>query len=623
MIENQTQKSSYIWLVLIAVLSITSLFNAGFDHDVVYYGMFLMAFFMGIITLVYKEQIEFNRITLFFFLFIMWSFISLIWSISPIRTVIEGIQLISFLLIYLLTKKLSQGNLDKLIKVLIIVTGGIALLGILEYLFVSGSRIHATFTNPNPFGIFMAMMFLMTLAMSIRTKSKGYMIFSILYLSVVFLSGSRASMGAMAVALLIPFFGIYKSDLKSSIIRFAIIFVSAFVFSQIALYASVYIRENVFVDKSLLESITRSSSFVTSSLKGRLEFWRVAFDLFKNKPILGYGNGTFFSAYYIEYGLNEWYSRFTHNHYLQMAAEIGTVGVGLFLLFLWTSFKGVIHNAKQSEKPIFFWGMVAGLVAFLLHIGVDFSWNFPAVTMLFFFFLGVTTREDAKLPLKLNKTVSLIGLVFIILVTGWQLGSIKLYMKALDLEETGSTEAALELTHKVNDIYPISPFGQSYESELLFKQFLKTKSNEDLEASFVAMEKAINNNPYDAGTHSKMARLYKETGDFGNAEKHLLTATRYSAYVLNSFLDLGNLYIENGKNDQAEETLLSALERAPFAIKRSPGNEKESVVDSVATIHLTLANLYSQAGDQEKVQDQVNQLIELKEEYPFLEKYFK
>ena len=389
------------------------------------------------------------------------------------------------------------------------------------------------------------------------------------------------------------------------------------------MYASVYVRENVFVDKSLLESITRSSSFVTSSLKGRLEFWRVAFDLFKNKPILGYGNGTFFSAYYIEYGMNEWYSRFTHNHYLQMAAEIGVVGVGLFLLFLWTSFKGVIHNAKQSEKPNFFWGMVAGLVAFLLHIGVDFSWNFPAVTMLFFFFLGVTTREDAKAQLKFNKTASLIGFILIILLTSWQWGSTKLFMRALDLEQTDSSEAALDLTQKVNDIYPISPFGQSYESELLSRQYLITKSNEDLEASFVAMEKAINNNPYNAGIHLKMARLYKQTGDFENAEKHLLTATRYSAYVLNSFLDLGNLYIENGKNDQAEETLLSALERAPFAMKRSPRNERESVVDSVAIIHLTLANLYNQAGDQEKVQDQVNQLIELKEEYPFLEKYFK
>ena len=60
-----------------------------------------------------------------------------------------------------------------------------------------------------------------------------------------------------------------------------------------------------------------------------------------------------------------------------------------------------------------------------------------------------------------------------------------------------------------------------------------------------------------------------------------------------------------------------------FAIKRTPGNERETVVDSVAIIHLTLVNLYSEAGNQEKVQEQVNQLIELKEEYPFLEKYFK
>jgi len=623
MIENQTQKSAFIWLVLITILSMTALFSAGFDHDVVYYGVFLMAFFIVIITLIHKEQMEFNRITFTFSLFILWSFISLIWSISPIRTVIEGIQLISFLLIYLLTKKLSQEGLDKLIKILLLVTSGIALLGILEYLFVSGSRIHATFTNPNPFGIFMVMMFLMSLAMTLRSKSKGYMILAILFLSVVFLSGSRASMGAMVVAITIPFFGIHRSELKSSIFKFLIIFISAFVFSQIALYASVYIRDNVFVDKSLLDSITRSSSFVTSSLKGRLEFWRVAFDLFKSKPILGYGNGTFFSAYYIEYGMNEWYSRFTHNHYLQMAAEIGAVGVGLFLVFLWTSFRGVIHNAKQSEKPIFFWGMVAGLVAFLLHIGVDFSWNFPAVTMLFFFFLGVTTRVDIKEPIKMNKTVSLIGLVFIILVTGWQLGSTKLYMKALDLEQTDSIEAALDLTQKVNKIYPISPFGQSYESELLFKRYQSNNNEVDLKALFKAMDRAINNSPYDAGNHSKMARLYKQTGDYDNAEKHLLIATEYSAYVLNSFIDLGNLYIEIGKKDQAEETLLSSLERAPFAIKRAPENEKESVVDSVAIIHLTLANLYSQAGDQEKAQDQVNQLIELKEEYPFLEKYFK
>lgn len=623
MIENQTQKSSYRWLMLITVLSMTAIFSAGFDHDIVFYGVFFMAVFMGITSLVYKESIEVNNIAFIFSLFILWSFVSLIWSISPIRTVIEGIQLISFLLIYLLTKKLSQEGLDKLIKILLLVTGGIALLGILEYLFVSGSRIHATFTNPNPFGIYMVMIFLMTLARSLHSKSKGYMIFSILFLSVVFLSGSRASMGALAVALIVPFFGINRPDLKSSIIKFVIIFVSAFVFSQFALYASVYIRENVFIDKSLLESITRSSSFVTSSLKGRLEFWRVAFELFKNKPVLGYGNGTFFSAYYIEYGMNEWYSRFTHNHYLQMAAEIGAVGVGLFLLFLWTSFKDVIHNAKQSEKPMFFWGMVAGLVAFLLHIGVDFSWNFPAVTMLFFFFLGVTTREDAKEPLKLNKTASLIGLVLIIMITGWQLGSTKLYEKAYELETSGEIEKALSLVQKINKAYPISTFGKSMEMRIYHSKYVSTGLDEYYNLSIEAAERAVELEPYKSAHYSNLGSIYAKSGDLKNTEENLIKATKYSAYTLNNLIDLATFYLKNNKTIQAEATLLSALQRAPFAIKRSPGNEREAVVDSVAIIRLTLANLYSQAGDEEKVQDQVNQLIELKEEYLFLEKYFK
>ena len=461
----------------------------------------------------------------------------------------------------------------------------------------------------------MTMIFLFALSISVRKNSKSYVVISIMFLSVVFLSGSRASIGSMIIAIGIPFIGFKRNQFNNALIKLGIIFMAAFVFSQTIMYASIFIRENVFVDKSLLDSITRSSSFVTSSLKGRLEFWRVAFDLFKSKPILGYGNGTFFSAYYIKYGMNEWYSRFTHNHYLQMAAELGSVGIWLFFVFLWSSFKSVIYNAKQDDKPIFFWGIVAGLVAFLLHIGVDFTWNFPAVTMLFFFFLGVVTRRDEKKTLKVNKIISLLALVLIILLTGWQLGSTKLYMKALDLEQNGSVESALDLTQKVNTFYPISPFGKSYESELLYRKYLKTDNNDDLQASFDAMKKALHNAPYDAGTHSKMARLYKETSDFENAEIHLLTATKYSAYVLNSFIDLGNLYIENGKNEQAEETLLSALERAPLAIKRAPGNERESVVNSVAIIHLTLANLYSQSGHQERFQDQVNQLIELKEKY--------
>lgn len=623
MIENHTEKTSYTWLILITVLSSLAMFSAGFDHDVVFYGVFLMSVFFVAHLLLTKEPLKLNSVIISFLILIGWSYISIVWSISPIRTVIEGIQFFSFALVYLLARKLTSEELDKFFKILFLVTGSIAVLGLLEYVFISGSRIHTTFTNPNPFGIYMVMMFLVALSMAIMKENKVVSTFSVLFLSVVFLSGSRASLGAMAVAMIIVFVGIEKTVRKKALIKASMIFILAFLFSQILLYLSVFIRQNVFVDVSLLESITRSSSFVTSSLKGRLEFWRVAFELFRNKPLTGYGQGTYFSAYYIEYGMNEWYTRFTHNHYLQVLSELGIVGLVMFLWFIWNGFKAVVYNAKQSSKAIAFWGMVAAMVAFLLHIGVDFTWNFPAVTALFFFFLGVATRVDQKEPLKVSKTISLVALGLIIVITGWQWGSAKLYMKAIDLEQTDSIESALRLTEKINSVYPISSFGWSYESDLHYKKYLTTQNQENIDKSFVAAEKAINNGPYDAGINTKMAKLYQNIGNYDNAEMYYLTATRYSAYVLSSFVELGNMYIEMGEKDKAIQILLSALDRSPYAIKSASSDTRESVVDTVAIIHLTLANLFNEAGEEEKLQGQLKELIALKEVYPFLEKYFK
>jgi O-antigen ligase len=287
MIDNQAEKISYKWLLIFIIISTFAIFSAGFDHDVVYYGVLLMAIATGIGVFINNDNIEINKVLITFSLFTLWAFVSIFWSISPIRTAIEGIQLIAFLLVYIISRIISKEGLDKLFKVLLLVSGGIAFLGILEYLFVSGSRILATFTNPNPFGIYMVMIFLVVLSLSIRNKSKSYFVLSVLFLSVVLLSGSRASIGALAVSLIIVFFGLDRSQIKGALIKSLAIFISAFVFSQISLYASIFIRENVFLDQSLLDSITRSSSFITSSLKGRLEFWRVAFDLFKNKPMTG------------------------------------------------------------------------------------------------------------------------------------------------------------------------------------------------------------------------------------------------------------------------------------------------------------------------------------------------
>lgn len=621
MLEKRSQKTSYLWLIVFMVMSLTAFCNAGFDDNVVYYAVLFVSLFAGVGILKAKEGFAINRITLAFCLFILWSFISIFWSIVPIRSIIEWLQLIAAFMIYLLTRKLSKDELNKLVEALMLVAGGLAVFGILTYPSRVDGRIYATFTHPNPFAIFMVMIFLVSLSFSLSSQSKKYLILSPLYLSAIFLSGSRASMVAMAAALIIPFFSIKKENRKKAIIKLIIFFASAVIVSQAVILISSLMKSGL-SDYTFLDNVLRNGSF-SNSREGRLEFWRVALALFKNKPLTGYGLGTYFSAYSTEYGMNIHFARFAHNHYLQIAAETGIVGIGLFLFFLWNAFRGVLHNAKQSEKTPFFWGMVAGILAFLLHIGVDFTWNFPAITMLFFFFLGVATKEDIKAPIKINKSVSLIVVALVFLINAWQLLSILQYTQALVMAQSGRSEAALQLTQNTNRIYPISPFGRSFEGELLFERYLRDKNEDDLKAAFAAMEKAIQNSPYDWTIYATMADMYKNIDDFENAEKYFLLATKYSSYVMTAFTELGELYLDKGLTDKAEEVLTQALERAPYAIERAALDEKMEVVASIAETHLKLIDLYDRTGNQEKYQEQENQLAQLKEEYPFLEEYLK
>jgi O-antigen ligase len=106
----------------------------------------------------------------------------------------------------------------------------------------------------------------------------------------------------------------------------------SFIFANIIIKLAPLIQE-ANSSKTLISSISRidSSLELPKSITGRFEFWNVALKLFKHQPIKGFGLGTFFSAYYLEYTGNEWYSRFAHNHYLQTLVELGIVGLGLLL----------------------------------------------------------------------------------------------------------------------------------------------------------------------------------------------------------------------------------------------------------------------------------------------------
>ena len=142
-----------------------------------------------------KEKVVLRIIQpiLWYSLLVCLSIISMLWSINRVRTVIELIQLICYGQVFVMISNLDEENKYKVERIVLIVGTGIALLGISEYVFAQSIRIQSTFTNANPFGIYIAMLYLVAWDYYLRRPSRMLSIMSVILLIALILTGSRGS----------------------------------------------------------------------------------------------------------------------------------------------------------------------------------------------------------------------------------------------------------------------------------------------------------------------------------------------------------------------------------------------------------------------------------------------
>jgi O-antigen ligase len=132
----------------------------------------------------------------------------------------------------------------------------------------------------------------------------------------------------------------------------------------------------------------------------RGEIWRGTLRMIADHPVFGVGLGAFATMYprYDE-GNGLRYTAEAHNEYLQLLAETGIVGgiIGAaFLISLlrtvWRSFSRT-GGADDASWAV---GASTGIVAALLHSGVDFGLRIPANALVFLSLLTVLLRLDRE-----------------------------------------------------------------------------------------------------------------------------------------------------------------------------------------------------------------------------------
>jgi O-antigen ligase len=115
------------------------------------------------------------------------------------------------------------------------------------------------------------------------------------------------------------------------------------------------------------------------STQPRASYWHVAWhDEYRSHPMLGTGAGTF-AIYWARSGeeLAHAGALDAHSLYLETLAELGPIGVALLAVTLLAPLAAAVRRRTSPYVP----AAAGAYIAFLVHAGLDWDWEMPAVVV--------------------------------------------------------------------------------------------------------------------------------------------------------------------------------------------------------------------------------------------------
>jgi hypothetical protein len=132
-------------------------------------------------------------------------------------------------------------------------------------------------------------------------------------------------------------------------------------------------------DRGSNAAATAASTRLTIASPDRAAAARAALQLAAERPLTGTGPDRAVLTWV--QNNHRVTSRYVHNEYLQVLAELGFVGLALLVILLaslaWTIWRGRPHAPSTAAWA----GATAGLVALAVHSALDFLWHLPAIPL--------------------------------------------------------------------------------------------------------------------------------------------------------------------------------------------------------------------------------------------------
>ena len=247
-------------------------------------------------------------------------------------------------------------------------------------------------------------------------KKKFFFLVFIVYVLGIIFSFTRASWISIIISGGISLLIIYRVKILFPLVFLSLCIVGYFSFQE---EFSMFLKTNKVVSSSNLTEHFTSSYNISNddSNLERINRWKSAWSMFKEKPVLGFGAGTYAFEYgaYQELGLKTKISTnfgdkgTAHSEYLGLLAECGILGLIAFLSIIISVYSIAIktyYRLKEKKKKYFLLLTIFSFSTYVFHAFLNNFLDIDKVAIPFWGMIAVISFYNENLKKKLPENSS-------------------------------------------------------------------------------------------------------------------------------------------------------------------------------------------------------------------------
>lgn len=449
--------------------------------------------------------------------------------------------------------------------------GFMQLLGVLE-VHQGGVRLDATFGNSAYFAVYLLVHIFLTIFM--LAKRKGLNMISYLYGLVIVLetvilyyTATRGAILGLLVGLMIS--AIIISLFEKENLKLKKIAIGGLVALVLFVGGFVLVKDSSFVQNSPVLKRFADISLQETTTKSRFLVWDMAFQGFKERPVLGWGQENFnyvFNKYYDPgmYAQEQWFDR-THNVFFDWLIAGGILGLlgylSLFFAILYYLIKDKNSHFSLTEKAVLI-GLLAG---YFVHNFFVFD-NLISYILFFSLLAYLHNLNSERILFNYDKVVGdkkyfvVAPIIVVVMFGSIYFVNAKGYLTAYNLLEAlrpqGNINVNLENYQKA---LSYESFGNQEVREQLGQFAIQVASADTTKETkqgvadfaFAEMLKEIERDPNNARTEVIAGTLLSSFGAYDDALPHFMRANELSPNKQSILFMVGTILQLQEKSEEA------------------------------------------------------------------------